>query len=395
MSNLIAVADALSAPDAAALSLRQFWFADAAQSVIRWHDRLQSARTTGLQDAQRVLSALQVLPAQRVGRCLNAPVPRWCLHQPDDRVAVAGAALAAIDASGAVSDELRGPLGALTGTLSLELTAHWIDTRTGIWESMHDWLLLAQRDAVLAGTTIDAYPKLRAPEARADFRMRLIGALQLLRSAAPGFARAIQGFIRAVIPMQAPVRGLPSTSTNAVPGAICVTATADEALLAEQIMHEGTHALLFLMQEVDPLLDPERHGDGWGEPLLYSPWRDDARPLNGLLHGCAVFLRVAWLHARLADQHAASRRRLAALGPQVRMALEGLQSHACLTRTGRHLLLGLLESEGLLSDCRPEWAGDVIEPLYVECSSILDEVGPAMRRQAAHRGRAKMGTARP
>jgi hypothetical protein len=77
------------------------------------------------------------------------------------------------------------------------------------------------------------------------------------------------------------------------------------------------------------------------------------------------------------------------------MALEGLQSHACLTRTGRHLLLGLLESEGLLSDCRPEWAGDVIEPLYVECSSILDEVGPAMRRQAAHRGRAKMGTARP
>jgi HEXXH motif-containing protein len=56
--------------------------------------------------------------------------------------------------------------------------------------------------------------------------------------------------------------------------------------LAEAIVHEYFHNELFLHQESAELFDTR-------DELYYSPWRDDARPLNGLFHGAFVFTAVA------------------------------------------------------------------------------------------------------
>lgn len=64
--------------------------------------------------------------------------------------------------------------------------------------------------------------------------------------------------------------------------------------LAEAIVHEYCHNELFLHQESAELFDA-------AEGLYYSPWRDDARPLNGLFHGAFVFTAVAGLLTRLLE----------------------------------------------------------------------------------------------
>jgi hypothetical protein len=60
-------------------------------------------------------------------------------------------------------------------------------------------------------------------------------------------------------------------------------------LMAEIIVHELSHQKLFRLQDIDPLIDPIIHGSAWDSCTIYSPWRDDPRPINGVFHGFIVF----------------------------------------------------------------------------------------------------------
>lgn len=75
----------------------------------------------------------------------------------------------------------------------------------------------------------------------------------------------------------------------------CVLLTADHPYtVADLLCHETAHLRLQTMLAVDPLLeqDDERHP---------SPWRDDPRPLKGLLLGVHAFLDVITFYRRLAE----------------------------------------------------------------------------------------------
>ncbi len=53
--------------------------------------------------------------------------------------------------------------------------------------------------------------------------------------------------------------------------------------VAESIIHEAMHLKLTLIENVLPLVEPFKG------KLYYSPWRDEKRPAQGVLHGAFVF----------------------------------------------------------------------------------------------------------
>lgn len=406
MSNVIAVVDALVAPDPSPVPLHGMWWQRSVSKVVLWLERLSAADRHGVPGASAVLDELRGLPRNRVALALNAPVSLWCLDRDEPDILIAGAAMAACDASVQVRAcvdvaianlcvPLGSPLALVGAACSLDPANRCAAPCSAgeLAEFGSRTLSLVTRDPILAGGTIDPFAKLDVCDEIEAFGRPWREALALLRGRSPGFSRSMEACLACVIPMKVPERGIPSASTSSVPGAVCITATHDVALIAEQLTHEVSHAHLFALQESDPLLAAEAHGDGWGEPLVYSPWRDDARPLNGLLHGAVVFSRVAWLHAGLADQFETSRRRLSAIGPQVRAALAGLARHATMTPVGARLMQGLSESERMLGSIRAEWNGASGDPMYVECSSILHDCGTAQGRQQSHHARCAAGAA--
>jgi HEXXH motif-containing protein len=70
-------------------------------------------------------------------------------------------------------------------------------------------------------------------------------------------------------------------------GAFILSAVQEPYWIADALIHETFHNRLFFIQEIDPILaDPD------DESGYYSPWRDDLRPLNGLLHAIYVYVQV-------------------------------------------------------------------------------------------------------
>jgi len=53
--------------------------------------------------------------------------------------------------------------------------------------------------------------------------------------------------------------------------------------LAESILHEAMHLKLTLLENVVPLIEAN------SKATFYSPWRDEERPIRGVLHGLFVF----------------------------------------------------------------------------------------------------------
>ena len=56
--------------------------------------------------------------------------------------------------------------------------------------------------------------------------------------------------------------------------------------VAESILHEAMHLKLSLIERVVPLIKPDANG------LYFSPWRDEKRPAQGVLHGMFVFRTI-------------------------------------------------------------------------------------------------------
>jgi hypothetical protein len=95
------------------------------------------------------------------------------------------------------------------------------------------------------------------------------------------------------VPLIGPEGALPSSSNSSVDTMIWYSNTSEPLLVAEMIMHENSHQRLFRLQDIDPLIDSVKHGSGWDLCEIYSPWRDDPRPVNGVFHGFVVFSEVS------------------------------------------------------------------------------------------------------
>lgn len=166
-------------------------------------------------------------------------------------------------------------------------------------------------------------------------------ALGIIQTLLPGMYEEMGLLLQTITPLQAIHPGLPSSSNSAMTGAIWYTATEVPTLLAEMLIHEHSHNKLFLMQDIDPFLDPAYHGTGWEDCSYYSPWRDDPRPLNGIFHGYVVFSEAAlfWAHRlKQCPDECLSLRRFGMLVRQLQHARTVLEAHGAFTPPGADLM---------------------------------------------------------
>lgn len=99
------------------------------------------------------------------------------------------------------------------------------------------------------------------------------------------------------------VKGMPdlpffSGSGNDVWGSMHMSRPAHAAILAESMTHEAAHFWLHAAEEVGELAD-----QAWTDETWVSPWRDDPRPIGGVIHGvhvfsCAATVLASWLRKR-------------------------------------------------------------------------------------------------
>jgi hypothetical protein len=76
-----------------------------------------------------------------------------------------------------------------------------------------------------------------------------------------------------------------------------LTSTGDEYQLAEAIVHEYSHNLLNMVILSGEIFE----GQVPREETYYSPWREDPRPIAGVLHAVFVFVNVSELLERVSQ----------------------------------------------------------------------------------------------
>jgi hypothetical protein len=138
-----------------------------------------------------------------------------------------------------------------------------------------------------------------------------------------------------------------SVSFRMLPKAIFLASSEDPLVIAEVLVHESDHNMLYA---IDRRLSLWKPGNAAYEPIHWSPWRNDLRPLDGNLRGASAFTSVSeflldvFLHAecgKQAKEAALQRAVLAAV--QVREALTVLfeAGAECITADGKVFLAQL------------------------------------------------------
>ena len=182
--------------------------------------------------------------------------------------------------------------------------------------------------------------RLAAPltEAQAASWERVLGpAWELLARRHRQQAAGIAAGLRVLTPMAAQKAGASMSVTVADGfGALLLTPPADPRSLALTLLHEAQHSKLAALHHVLPL-----HTDD-PRPRWYAPWRDDPRPLNGLLHGSYAHLGVAafWQGA-LRDGDPDAAEELAYWHNAVTEALGQLTASGQLTAAGARFATGM------------------------------------------------------
>jgi HEXXH motif-containing protein len=114
----------------------------------------------------------------------------------------------------------------------------------------------------------------------------LAGAWELLVRHHVYVAGEVSAAVRVLTPLSAPTQGTQVSATSRETfGCVGVSTAADPLELAATLAHEVQHAKLYQIVEVQPLTLPD-------SALYYAPWRDDPRPLAGLLQGAYAYLGV-------------------------------------------------------------------------------------------------------
>jgi HEXXH motif-containing protein len=128
----------------------------------------------------------------------------------------------------------------------------------------------------------------------AAWRQRLGGGWQILVRHHPGTAADVRAFVATISPLPAPSHGQVSASSRQAFGCVALSLPADDVSMALALAHEVQHAKLAALMDLLPMLAVH------GYERFYAPWRDDPRPLAGLLHGVYAHVGVAgfWRHHR-------------------------------------------------------------------------------------------------
>jgi uncharacterized protein len=160
----------------------------------------------------------------------------------------------------------------------------------------------------------------------------------------PAYAPALAAGLSVLMPLSAGTRGrdVSATARQAF-GAIAAALPADPVTLALLIIHEFQHVKLGAMLDLYDLYDA---GD---DRLFRAPWRDDLRPLEGLLQGTYAHLAVTdFWRARQevtvgADSETA-RERFAYWHAHTCDAIETLTNSGSLTSLGKQFVIQMRQS---------------------------------------------------
>lgn len=161
----------------------------------------------------------------------------------------------------------------------------------------------------------------------------------------PALGQELAEGLRAILPV---VGSRPDVHTSAsfreAPGLVALSWTPDTSVLAEAIVHEYHHQKLNALLILDPLIASD------SAPRHYSPWRDDPRPLTGVLHGAFAFQAVLgfWSAALTSGIPLLSedrlRQRVVLVRRQVEWAIQTLEESAVFTSLGAALVEAIDET---------------------------------------------------
>jgi HEXXH motif-containing protein len=196
---------------------------------------------------------------------------------------------------------------------------------------------------------LDPYRNLRAPtppdllsaEQVERWQALLVRAWELIVTACPDLAGPIARGLFSVVPQPAAERfRTMSASAGDAFGSMIVSEPEDAPELAVTIVHEFQHIKLGGLLHLVPLHRAEP------PQRLYAPWRDDPRPLGGLLQGVYAFVGIVqfWRQFRhLADGHTANLAHFefARWRRQVQLTIHMIQKLPELTEVGQRLIAGL------------------------------------------------------
>ncbi len=132
-------------------------------------------------------------------------------------------------------------------------------------------------------------------------------------------------------------------SYSDLPGAFILSAMREPYWMADALIHELFHNRLFFIEEREAIL--ELSDDG-GPTEFYSPWRDDQRPLSGLLHALYVYIAVSqfWYSVSRSGETTGARKdyvedQAVRATLQLRIAIHQLRRYARFTEFGAPLFM--------------------------------------------------------
>lgn len=131
------------------------------------------------------------------------------------------------------------------------------------------------------------------------------GALSLI-ALSPGSDILVRTFVSYIVPLKQreEVKNL-SFSTKELPNVIFKNNEASAMRFGETLVHEADHQFFYALEECQEFWNADPRSQA---AAYFSPWRDDSRPLDGILRGLSAFTRVALYYLGLfnigADQNA-------------------------------------------------------------------------------------------
>ena len=193
-----------------------------------------------------------------------------------------------------------------------------------------------------------------AEEEFAAWQDEFCAAWQLIERDYPRYAPGLAAGLSVVVPLAPadPGRHASATARDAF-GAVAIARPGDPAALALLLMHEFQHVKLGAVLDVLDLHDAADAGE------YYAPWRDDPRPLEGLLQGSYAHLAVTdyWRVRRLATGSETAAAAFARWRQQTMEAIDTLAASAALTEVGRRFVVGMrATAAGWLTEPVPDAA---------------------------------------
>jgi HEXXH motif-containing protein len=135
------------------------------------------------------------------------------------------------------------------------------------------------------------------------WREQLAQGWDMLVRTHPEVAQELRAAVTVLTPLRTPPDGISSATVANAFGCLFLSLPSDARTTAVTLAHEMQHTKLIALMDLFPLLDTN------STERFYAPWRNDPRPLVGLLHGTYAYLGVAnfWRRRRRQETFADAR----------------------------------------------------------------------------------------